>query len=146
MPSISVTVNAGTGLSGGGTITGPTGTIAFTNTGILSVTGTANQVSITAGQNPTFSLPQNIHTGASPTFSGMTVSSISAAGGSATVNGAWTLGAGSTFQATYADIAERYASDYEYTPGTVLVIGGLAEVTNTEAEAIVELTQDNKQR
>ena len=37
----SVTINAGTGLSGGGTISGPSGTIAFTNTGVLSLTGTA---------------------------------------------------------------------------------------------------------
>jgi hypothetical protein len=36
----SITATAGTGLSGGGTISGPSGTIAFTNTGVLSLTGT----------------------------------------------------------------------------------------------------------
>ena len=41
------------------------------------------------------------------------------------------LDTGATFQATYADIAERYAADAEYEPGTVLVIGGTAEVTTT---------------
>jgi hypothetical protein len=33
--------------------------------------------------------------------------------------------------ALYADIAERYESDTEYEPGTVLVLGGLKEVTVT---------------
>ena len=199
----SVTVNAGTGISGGGTITGPSGSVTINNTGVLSVAGTANQISVTtATGNVTFSLPQNIdlnanvgfakvnattvtsvevydsgarvittetigangvtfiqgttnqvsvsankgsvalslpqniHTGASPTFNGLTlnglsVSSISANGGSGTVSGAWSLVAGSTFQATFADLAERYAADAEYEPGTVLVIGGSAEVTTT---------------
>jgi hypothetical protein len=35
----------------------------------------------------------------------------------------------STNQATYADLAENYLSDAEYEPGTVLKIGGTAEVT-----------------
>jgi hypothetical protein len=46
-----------------------------------------------------------------------------------TIYGQWTLAAQATLQATYADIAERYASDREYNPGTVLVIGGTEEVT-----------------
>jgi hypothetical protein len=46
-----------------------------------------------------------------------------------TVTGQWTLTAGSTLQATYADIAERYEADAIYEPGTVLVIGGDKEVT-----------------
>jgi hypothetical protein len=32
-------------------------------------------------------------------------------------------------QAQYADLAESYAADYPYDPGTVLVFGGEAEVT-----------------
>lgn len=42
-----------------------------------TLTGTANQVSITNGDgtsaNPTFSLPQNIHAAATPTFAGITI-------------------------------------------------------------------------
>ncbi len=38
----------------------------------------------TAGQTITLSLPQNIHTGASPTFTGLTLSGIAASAGSAT--------------------------------------------------------------
>jgi hypothetical protein len=45
------------------------------------------------------------------------------------IQGEWHLDG--TFEATYADLAEWYASDQEYEPGTVLVFGGVAEVTTT---------------
>ena len=45
------------------------------------------------------------------------------------ITGKWTLSGASSLQATYADIAERYAADMIYDAGTVLVIGGVAEVT-----------------
>lgn len=45
------------------------------------------------------------------------------------IYGQWTLAAQATLQATYADIAERYASDRAYNPGTVMVIGGTEEIT-----------------
>jgi hypothetical protein len=45
------------------------------------------------------------------------------------IYGQWTLAAQATLQATYADLAERYASDRAYNPGTVTVIGGDAEIT-----------------
>jgi hypothetical protein len=46
--------------------------ILIRNIGVRSVAGTTNQVNITAatGDNVTFSLPQDIHTGATPTFTG----------------------------------------------------------------------------
>ena len=46
-----------------------------------------------------------------------------------TVTGNWTLTAGSRWQATYADLAERYVADELYEPGTVVVLGGEQEVT-----------------
>lgn len=52
-----------------------------------------------------------------------------------TIEGAWTLIAGSSLQATYADIAERYHADSVYPPGTVLTVGGVNEVTVTEQRA-----------
>lgn len=57
---------------------------------------------------------------------GITTGSSATAG---TITGTWTLTAGSTLNATYADLAEKYAADAEYEPGTVLEIGGEAEVT-----------------
>lgn len=46
-----------------------------------------------------------------------------------TITGAWTLTAGSTLQATYADLAERFEADSVYEPGTVVEIGGEKEIT-----------------
>jgi hypothetical protein len=45
------------------------------------------------------------------------------------ITGNWTLTAGSRLQATYADLAEKYAGDASYEVGTVLVFGGDQEVT-----------------
>jgi hypothetical protein len=46
-----------------------------------------------------------------------------------TITGNWTLTAGSKLNATYADLAEKYSSDKDYPPGTLLMIGGDKEVT-----------------
>jgi hypothetical protein len=65
-------VTAGTGIS----ITGD----AVTNDGVLSITGTANQISATASTGAiTLSTPQDIHSTATPTFSGVTVGSVTLA-------------------------------------------------------------------
>lgn len=123
---------AGTGISvSNGSVTGPSGDVTVANAGIISISGTANQVTISAGQTPQISLPQNIHTGASPTFNGLTLNSLTAGANPSSVYGYWELGSGARFQATYADLAERYAADNKYEPGTVLVIGGEKEVTTT---------------
>ena len=47
------------------------------NTGVLSITGTANQISATASTGAiTLSTPQDIHSTATPSFSGVTVGSV----------------------------------------------------------------------
>ena len=46
-----------------------------------------------------------------------------------TVEGTWTLTAGSTFEATYADLAENFEADDHYDPGTVVKLGGEKEIT-----------------
>ena len=56
-------------------------------------------------------------------------------GSSGQIKGQWTLVAGSTLQATYADLAERYHADAVYEPGTVVVLGGDAEITVTSVRA-----------
>ena len=48
-----------------------------------------------------------------------------------TLTGQFSLGASSTLQATFADLAEYYTADKEYEPGTVLIFGGVAETTTT---------------
>jgi hypothetical protein len=55
------------------------------------------------------------------------------------IQGNWRLQVGSTLQATYADLAERYAADDEYDFGTVLVVGGDAEVTTTTKRADIRV-------
>lgn len=56
-------------------------------------------------------------------------SELFAAGGNANITGNWNLTDNSTLNATWADLAERYASDQQYEPGTVVMIGGESEVT-----------------
>ncbi len=61
----------------------------------------------------------------------VTLSSITTGGASipGTVTGTWTLTAGSTFEATYADLAENFKPDDHYDPGTVVILGGDEEIT-----------------
>jgi hypothetical protein len=105
---------------------------------VATIAGTTNQVTVTGSGSEsaavTLSLPQNIHTSASPTFTGITVSSITKAGS----DGTGDIGQsgnkfgtmyGTAYRANYADLAEKYLPDAEYAPGTVLVFGGEQEVT-----------------
>jgi len=64
-------------------------------------------------------------------FNSITTTEISsgAVGTAGTIEGQWSLTTGSTLTATYADLAEKYKSDKVYEPGTVVVVGGEAEVT-----------------
>jgi len=53
-----------------------TGAVTVTNTGVTSLAGTTNQVSVNSSTGGiTISLPQNIHTGATPTFASVTATS-----------------------------------------------------------------------
>lgn len=68
----SFSVNAGTGIS----IVSDN----VTNTGVLSITGTANQISASGSTGAiTLSTPQDIHSAATPTFGGVTVGSVTLA-------------------------------------------------------------------
>ena len=51
-----------------------------------------------------------------------------------TVTGNWTLTPGSRWNATYADLAERFEADTTYDAGTVVELGGTAEVTAVRDE------------
>lgn len=53
------------------------GTATISNTGVTSITGTANQITASGSTGAvTLSTPQNIHTGATPTFAGMTLTAL----------------------------------------------------------------------
>jgi hypothetical protein len=101
-------------------------TATIAGVGITSLAGTANKILVNGGTAAqvgvtTLTLPDTLD---------ITVQSLRSTG-SSQVFGAWILGSGATFQATYADLAERYHADQPYYPGTVLVIGGHNEVTTT---------------
>jgi hypothetical protein len=72
----------------------------------------------------------------SPVFTGISVSSITKSGTNAVGN----IGSSSSYfnrvfatatTALYADVAERFAADTEYAPGTVVELGGTEEITKS---------------
>lgn len=66
-------LTAGTGIS----VSGGTGSVTVNNTGVLSVTGTTNQVTATPTSGAVvLTLPQDIHTNATPTFDGLTLDNL----------------------------------------------------------------------
>ena len=50
------------------------------------------------------------------------------------ITGRWALTTGSQLTATYADLAERFAADANYEPGTVVELGGEKEITIVKDE------------
>jgi hypothetical protein len=89
------------------------GTGALSNTGVLSVTGTANQVVADASTGAvTLSLPQSIHTAATPTFASVSVGSGSVTAGSVTLADALVGSALATAAATATTIDTWSATTY----------------------------------
>jgi len=68
----------------------------------------------------------NIYSTAAVQTPKLTTGSSSALG---QIEGDWSLTPNSKLRAVYADIAEKYATDAPYEPGTVVMFGGSAEVT-----------------
>jgi hypothetical protein len=113
-------------------LTGTSGTGAAN--GSLTFAGTSGVTATVSGSTVTLATPQDIRTSAAPTFAGINVSAAIVPTGNATVNlgspTAWFNNIyGVSSQAKYADLAEKYTSDSDYAPGTVLVFGGAQEVT-----------------
>src|SRR3989344_3933495 len=102
----SLTLEAGGGISVSG--------LKITNAGVTSLTGTSNQVIVSGSTGSiTLSLPQNIHTGASPTFSSLTLSSCTSNGGPLYTNGSGVLAqttAGTTSQCLLGGTAPSFGS------------------------------------
>lgn len=95
-----------------GSVTGATGTYS----GNVAVGGIASTGSMTA---TTLGLTGNLTTTANVTVSG-------------NINATYLVG--TAVQSWYADLAERFEADNAYEPGTVLAIGGPAEVTQEDQE------------
>ena len=128
-----------------------TATPSFTG---LNVTGTINVATIKAGTIGNASAilygTLNAFSGGQPnitsvgTLTGLTVSGAIVPSSNTSVN----LGSttnwfnniyGTAIHSLYADLAENYASDAEYDPGTVVVFGGDAEITVTNQFADVSV-------
>jgi acyl dehydratase len=76
-----------------------------------------------------------------PTYTGNLQPSLvttSAIAGGGTISGIWTLASGARLNATYADLAERFEADATYDAGTVVELGGDAEIT----AVVNELSED----
>ena len=127
--------------SGLSTNTNATGAVSITNTGVISAAaGTGVSVSGATGA-VTFSIGQAVATNSGVTFASLTVGTGNLSGGNINNNnvtgvgniGTSTVGFNTVFakatSAQYADLAENYAADAVYAPGTVLVFGGSNEVT-----------------
>lgn len=69
---------------------------------------------------------QNLNVQGCLTTACLTTGAINTSG---TVEGQWSLVAGSYFEATYADLAENFRADSDYEPGTVVKLGGDKEIT-----------------
>jgi hypothetical protein len=134
--NISATNHTGTtsNITGQYITTLATGTAPFV---VTSTTQVANLSVATAGSATTAG---TVTTAAQPnitsvgTLTGLTLSnaaviSVGSNTNVGTFTGNFSLSAGSRLNATYADLAEKYVADSEYTPGTVLVFGGEQEVT-----------------
>lgn len=78
-------------------------------------------------------------TGAVSSATGAFSGNVSAGNVAATGNVTATFFNGTATSAQYADLAEIYASDEDYEPGTVVKIGGPAEVTQTSTHADVDV-------
>lgn len=137
-------VVGGVGVSGAlnvGSTSSHTGAATFTST--ITASGNIVAASGTASTNTT--------TGALVVSGGIGANGASNFGANLTVTGYlmpsanvtydigssvtwWRTLYGISTQAKYADLAENYQADAEYSPGTVLVFGGEAEVTTTQLD------------
>jgi len=138
-------VTAGTGIS----ISGD----AVTNTGVLSLTGTANQVTVSGSTGDiTISGPQDLHSGATPSFSGVTVGSVTltdallgtaaaTASNSATVIDSWSA---STYSSAKYIVQMKKGSDIEVIEVLVTVDGSnnvyLTEYADVISNAVLGTT------
>jgi hypothetical protein len=103
----------------------------------------ANGVSIPLGgtygdSNVAAYLPNYVgNVGDSTTFGSVFNGRTLSAGSNTTTGniiGRWSLSTGSQLTATYADLAERFAADDVYAPGTVVELGGEHEITLAKDE------------
>jgi len=145
-------INAGAANTNTGTITGTWtanggasgNTMIITNGNLVAITGIKTDNYYYANGtpfNPVGTYGNANVTAFLPTYTGALNPSIlttSAIAGGGTISDIWTLSVGARLNATYADLAERFESDSPYDAGTVVELGGDAEIT----AVVHELSED----
>jgi len=104
------------------------------------VTGQANSATTTADASATgdtILLRDHYGNGTVATLYADVIKSNSVGGG--TISGTWKLDTGAQLQATYADLAERFEADDVYDTGTVVELGGSAEITAVKEDLSSEV-------
>jgi hypothetical protein len=117
----SLSVSGNTVVSGNiasGNISATTGAFANITAGNVSFSGTV-----------VFSGPITLPTTPTQTFSSNIVPTANLTYNLGSPTTWWNNIYGTSIHAQYADLAERFESDIEYTPGTVVELGGTAEIT-----------------
>ena len=115
-----ITIAAGTGVGVGSSNTFTTNqsgatTVTITNSGVTSLAGTTNRVTVSGATGAvTLNLPQDIHTGASPTFAGFTV-----AGSNATISRDLIVNGGTSGNFGNRIIVQGTATTYTYQDTTL---------------------------
>jgi hypothetical protein len=118
-------------ISGSGNVGIRTDNYYYANGQAISFSGTYGDSNV-AAYLPTYAA--NIGSpGAATVFNGRTLST-GANTTAGNITGTWSLTAGSRLNATYADLAERFAADDNYEPGTVVELGGEKEITIAKDE------------
>ena len=103
----------------------------YGNGNAISFSGTYSNSNV-ASYLPTYAGNVGLANGAA-VFNGTTLTT-GANTTAGSITGNWTLTTGSRLTATYADLAERFAADAVYVPGTVVQIGGPNEVTAVQVD------------
>lgn len=120
-------------ITGGGSIGIRTDNYYYANGSPISFAGTYSNSNVQS-YLPTYSgNVGNAATAASTSFLGAVLST-GANSNAGVITGNWTLSSGSRLNATYADLAERFAADEAYDPGTVVELGGDKEITAVQYE------------
>lgn len=120
-----ITVNAGTGISGGGTVA-LGGNITITNSGVTGLTaGSGISLSGSTGN-------VTVSTATTAAFANIAHVGTSGVGDIGSASNTFGTVYATATSAKYADVAENYIADQDYSPGTVLAFGGVNEVTLAE--------------
>ncbi len=118
-----------------------------THSGVTSITGTGDLYATASAGAVILSLPQNINTSAAVQFGSITITTGNITLGNIVNGGAnlsGNIGSATGYfntvfakatSAQYADLAEKFVADQLYLPGTVLIFGGSAEVTESVQDA-----------